>query len=162
MKINFSVRTFLIFLAVSFTMVPVVLFGVYEARSGVERTNQQASELNVEAALLIERDIALAIDRFKGVFEGLSAGVDLTTLRFRDEDRAKNVLKEYPQIATLFLLNKDAVIEINPQDCHFRHVSKPGNGTSRDSFQRSAARRRWLCTGIHRRRHSDRSVPRQL
>ena len=63
MKINFSVRTFLVFLAVTFTTIPVLLFGIYEVRSGVQRANQQASETNREAALLIQQNIASAIAR---------------------------------------------------------------------------------------------------
>src|SRR5437762_10757449 len=108
MKINFSVRAFLIFLAVTFTTIPVFLFGIYEVRSGVQRANQQASESNREAALLIERDIASAIDRYKTVFESLSAGLDMATLHFRDESRVEEILKEYPQITAFSVLDKDA------------------------------------------------------
>jgi PAS domain S-box-containing protein len=108
MKINFSVRTFLVFLAVTFTTIPVVLFGIYEVRSGVERANQQASETNREAALLIERDIASAIDRYKTVFESLGAGLDMKTLRFPDEDRVVGIIKQYPQITAFSVLDKDA------------------------------------------------------
>ena len=51
MKIKFSLRALLIFLAVGFTTIPVLLFGIYEAQTGVQRANQQASETNREAAL---------------------------------------------------------------------------------------------------------------
>src|SRR5438552_13071273 len=108
MKINFSVRTLLIFLAVGFTTIPVLLFGIYEARTGVQRANQQASETNRDAALLIDRDIASAIDRYRTVFESLSAGLDMTTLHFRDEARAVEILKQYPGITAFSVLTKDA------------------------------------------------------
>ncbi len=106
---NFSVRSFLVFLAVSFTTVPVLLLGVYTGRSGVERTNQQALELNRQGALLIERDIASEVSRFKALFEALSADVDLRTLRFRDEARAIEVLRKYPQVSVISLLNEKAI-----------------------------------------------------
>ena len=108
MKINFSLRTFLIFLAVTFTTIPVLLFGIYEARIGVQRANEQASETNRQAALLIERDVASAIDRYRTVFESLSAALDRKILRFRDEARATEILKQYPGITTFSVLDADA------------------------------------------------------
>lgn len=109
MKTNFSVRSFLVFLAVSFTTVPVLLLGVYTGRSDVERANQQVRELNGQGALLIERDITAEVNRFKALFEALSADVDLTKLRLRDEARALEVLRKYPQVSVVSILNEKAI-----------------------------------------------------
>src|SRR5262249_34921112 len=108
MKIDFSVRTFLVFLAVTFTTIPVLLFGIYEARTGVQRANEQASEANRAGTLMIERDVASAIDRYRTVFESLSAALDRKSLRFRDEMRAIEILRQYPGITTFSVLDADA------------------------------------------------------
>ena len=61
MKINFSIRSLLVFLAISFTVPAVLLFGYFEALSGVRQAREQASEMNRQAALLIQHDIAASL-----------------------------------------------------------------------------------------------------
>ena len=108
MKINFSIRTFLVFLAVSFTVPSVLLFGFFEAFNGVRQAREEAREMNRQAALLIERDIAASLDKFRAFSEGLAVDIDLETLRFKDPEPVKAILKAYPGIAYL-LLNEKAV-----------------------------------------------------
>ena len=108
MKINFSIRSLLVFLAISFTVPAVLLFGYFEAQSGVRQAREQASEMNRQAALLIEHDISSSLQEFKAFTEGLALNVDLQKLRVVDENRVTQVLKAYPGFAFL-LLNEHAV-----------------------------------------------------
>jgi PAS domain S-box-containing protein len=109
MKINFSVRSFLIFLAICFTTLPVLLFGVYEARSGVERANEDARKMNGQAARVIEHDISATIEQFKTLFSGLAVDVNLGETRFSDPARINELLKSYSVPVSIFLLNDRAV-----------------------------------------------------
>src|SRR5438067_407215 len=114
MKINFSIRSLLVFLAISFTVPAVLLFGYFEAQSGVRQAREQTSEMNRQAALLIEHDISSSLQEFKAFTEGLALNVDLQKLRVVDENRVTQVLKAYPGFAFL-LLNDHAVFIDNAQ-----------------------------------------------
>jgi PAS domain S-box-containing protein len=108
MKINFSIRSFLVFLAISFTVPAVLLFGYFEALNGVRQAREQAKEMNRQAALLIQHDIGASLQEFKAFTEGLALDVDPEKLRIADENRVNQVLKAYPGFAFL-LLNEHAV-----------------------------------------------------
>src|SRR3990172_13082068 len=101
MKIDFSIRSLLVFLAISFAIPAVMLFVLIEARSGAQQARRQAQEMNRQAALLIQRDIAASLQQFKTLTEGLSVDVDHQTLRFAHPDRVTRILNDYPGIAFL-------------------------------------------------------------
>lgn len=108
MKINFSIRSFLVFLAISFTVPAVLLFGFFEAWSGIRQAREDAREMNRQAALLIERDISASLSEFKAFTEGLAVDINLSTLQFSDADRVRQALNLYPGI-TYLILNERAV-----------------------------------------------------
>jgi PAS domain S-box-containing protein len=108
MKLNFSIRSFLVFLAICFTVPAVLLFGYFEARSGIRQAREHAREMNRQAALLIEHDIEATLEKFKALTEGLAVDVNLDKLRFDDVDRLKQVLNLYPDVV-FFILNEKAV-----------------------------------------------------
>ena len=74
----------------------------------MRQAREQASEMNRQAALLIEHDISSSLQEFKAFTEGLALNVDLQKLRVVDENRVTQVLKAYPGFAFL-LLNEHAV-----------------------------------------------------
>ena len=108
MKVNFSIRSFLVFLAMCFSVPAVLLFGFFEASSGVRQAREDAREMNREAASLIDLDIAASLEQFKAFSEGLAVDVDLEKLRFGDPDRVKQALNLYSGI-TYVILNEKAV-----------------------------------------------------
>ncbi len=108
MKLNLSIRSLLIFLAISFAIPAVMLFGLFEARRGAQQARLQAQEMNRQAGLLIHHDITSLLQQFKTLTEGLSTDVDPQLLRFAHPDRVMRILKDYPGIAFL-LLNEKAV-----------------------------------------------------
>ena len=108
MRLNFSIRSFLVFLAACFTVPAVLLFGFFEARSGIRQARDDAREMNRQAALLIEHDIQSTLQQIRALTEGLVVDVDLDKLKFDDEDRLQQVLHLYPGISFL-ILNQKAV-----------------------------------------------------
>jgi signal transduction histidine kinase/ActR/RegA family two-component response regulator len=107
MRINLSIRSFLVLLAISFTIPAVLLFGFIEATSGVQQSREQSREMNRQAALLVQQDIAAFVEQFKVLSAGLSVDIDFETLRFSHPDRIARILKQYPGIA-LLILNQNA------------------------------------------------------
>ena len=80
MKVNFSIRAFLVILAISFTVPAVLLFGYFEAVNGVQQARDQAREMNEQAAFLIQHDLYASLREFKGVAESLAIDVDLSKM----------------------------------------------------------------------------------
>ena len=118
MKINFSIRSFLVFLAISFTVPAVLLFGYFEAMSGVRQAHEQAREMNRQAALLIEHDIAGELQKFKVFTEALALEVEVQNLRVWDTGRVMGLLKAYPEFAFVLLNERGvsvAVYAVDPQ-----------------------------------------------
>jgi len=108
MKVNISIRSFLFFLAMCFSVPAVLLFGFFEAKSGIRQAREDAREMNREAATLIDHDIAASLEQFKAFTEGLAVNVDLEHLRFDDPERVKQALSLYSGI-TYLILNDKAV-----------------------------------------------------
>jgi PAS domain S-box-containing protein len=106
MKINFSIRSFLLFIAISFTVPALLLFGYFEAVGGVRQAREQAREMNRQAAVLIAHHIEASLSEFKAFTEGLALDVDLDKLRIADVDRLTQALKAYPGFAFLLLNEK--------------------------------------------------------
>jgi PAS domain S-box-containing protein len=106
MKVKFSIRSFLVFLAMCFTVPAVLLFGFFEARSGIRQAREDAREMNREAASLIDHDITASLEQFKAFTEGLAVDVDLEKLTFDDADRVKQALNLYSGISYVILNNK--------------------------------------------------------
>ena len=65
MKIDFSLRTLLVFLTVSCITIPVLLFGINQSRDAAQRANEQIQEFNRQAALVIESDIGGTVEQYK-------------------------------------------------------------------------------------------------
>src|SRR6516164_2176023 len=104
MRLNFSIRSFLVFLAMCFTVPAVLLFGFFEARSGLRQARDDAREMNRQAALLIDHDIQATLERVKALSEGLAVDVNLDKLRFDDVGRLTQLLNLYPDVV-FFILN---------------------------------------------------------
>jgi len=111
MRLNFSIRSFLVLLAVCFTVPAVLLFGFFEARSGMRQARDDAREMNGQAALLIDHDIAATLEQFKALTEGLAVDVNLDKLRFENVDRVKQVLDLYSGISFLILDQKAVSVQ---------------------------------------------------
>jgi len=106
MKINFSIRSFLVFLAISFTVPAVLLFGYFEAVNGVQQARAEAREMNREAAILIQHDLAGSLKEFQGIAEALAVDIDFKALRFKDPDSVRNMLRKHPALVFLLLNDK--------------------------------------------------------
>ena len=110
MKINFSIRSFLVVLAISFTLPAVLLFGYFEAVSGLQQARDEAREMNRQAALLIQHDLAGSLKEFKALAEALAVNIDIKTLRFKDPERITQVLKAHPSLAFVVLNEKNVSV----------------------------------------------------
>jgi signal transduction histidine kinase/ActR/RegA family two-component response regulator len=106
MKISFSIRSFLVFLAICFAVPAVLLFGLFEAWSGIRKTREDAREMNRQAAVLIEHDISASLQEFKAFSEALAIDINLDTLKFEDPEHVLPLLKLYPDIDYLVLNDK--------------------------------------------------------
>ncbi|HEY2384565.1 MAG TPA: histidine kinase dimerization/phospho-acceptor domain-containing protein, partial [Terriglobia bacterium] len=144
MKINFSIRSFLVFLAISFTVPAVLLFGFFEARSGVRQAREDARDVNRQAALMIEHEIAASLEQFRAFSEGLALDVDVGALRFRDTGRVMEEVKLYPGI-TYLILNKDGVSVAGYSNS--REIRIGADFSDRSYVQRAFASRKTVISG---------------
>lgn len=107
MKISFSVRSLILFLVTAFTVPAVLLFGFIEARRGLEHSAEDVGAMNRQGALIVQREIGAAVERFKALFEGISADVDIKNMRFSNAGRTVEIARS--NSVSLILLNEKAV-----------------------------------------------------
>jgi PAS domain S-box-containing protein len=144
MKINFSIRSFLVFLAISFTVPAVLLFGYFEAVNGLQQARDDASEMNRQAAILIQHDLAGSLKEFKGIAEALAVDIDFKTLRFADPTRVKQVLKAHPGIAFLVLNEKSVSVAAYAAD---REIQVGVDYSDRDYTKQVMSTRQTVISG---------------
>ncbi len=144
MRINVSIRSFLVFLAISFTVPAVLLFGFFEALSGVRQARVEARVMNQQAALLIEHEIAGSLRQFKAFAEALAVDINLDTLRFRDAERLMRTLKAYPGFAFLLLNDKAVSVAAYASD---REIRSGIDYSDRDYIKRAMATRQTVISG---------------
>jgi PAS domain S-box-containing protein len=116
MNLNLSIRSFLVLLAISFTIPAVLLFGFIEASSGVRQSRQQAQEMNRQAAMRIQQELEASVERFRILSEGLSVDIDLDTLQFAHPDRIMRIFQQHPGIDFRIL---DPGTSIDFSDTHY-------------------------------------------
>jgi PAS domain S-box-containing protein len=144
MRLDFSIRSFLVFLAISFTVPAILLFGYFEALSGVRQANENAQEINRQAALLIEHDIEGGLQKFKAFTEALSLYVDTQSLRVTDTGRVTELLKTYPGFACLLLNTKGVSVASYAGD---RRIQIGVDYSDRPYFKEAMATRQTVISG---------------
>ncbi len=144
MKQNLTIRSFLIFLAISFSVPAILIFGLFRAYTAVQQARDQVRQMNQQGALLVQRDIAATLDKFKALSEGLASDVDLDRLRFKDETRAVDIMNLYPGF-TLLLLNNDGVSVASYAPA--RQIAVGINYSDREYFQQARSGRKTVVSG---------------
>ena len=144
MKVNFSIRSFLVFLAISFTVPAVLLFGYIEAVNGLQQARAEARGKNRQAAILIQHDLAGTLKEFKGIAEALAVNIDLKTLRFTNPERVKQVLRAHPRIAFVVLNEKNVSVAAYAAD---REVPVGADFSDRDYTKQVIATRQTVISG---------------
>ena len=108
MKPHFSVRTLLLIFTFLLTTIPILLFGTFEVFDEFDQANRQALEMNKRTARLIQQQIEGGVDQIRALVEAASGEIDLKSLRPRQPEKLKALLRDYPTIMAFVVSDAQA------------------------------------------------------
>src|SRR5262245_20833720 len=108
MKTHFSVRSLRLIFIILLTTIPVLLFGTLQVFEELDEADKHAAEMNQRTASLIQQQIEGGVNQIRALIEAASADIDLKSLRPRQPEKLKALLRDYPTIMAFIISDASA------------------------------------------------------